>query len=85
MKKERKRPKIGYSSKLTSKNQATVPKEIRSRLKLRSGDQIIYELLKDGTVILRKKSPIDMEYLESLEETMNEWESEEDERAYRNL
>lgn len=74
-----------YSARLTSKYQATIPKEIRKHLHLESGDEIIYELLPDNTVIVRKPSPLDVEYLHALNTTMNEWESDEDEQAYKDL
>lgn len=74
-----------YSSRLTSKYQATIPKEIRAHLHLESGDEISYELLPDNTVIVRKTSPLDFDYLEALNLTMNEWESKEDEEAYKDL
>ena len=73
------------SARLTSKYQATVPREIRKRLHLKSGDEIVYELLEDGTVILRKNTLLDLEYLSALNGTMNEWMSEEDEQAYKDL
>ena len=74
-----------YSTRLTSKYQATVPKEIRQHLHLESGDRILYEVLPDGTVVLRKTSDLDRDYLEALNGTMNEWLSEEDEQAYKDL
>ena len=74
-----------YSARLTSKYQATIPKEIRNQLHLESGDEILYELLSDNTVIIRKSSPLDLDYLRALNFTMNEWESDADEQAYRNL
>lgn len=83
--KKRKSVGRGYSARLTSKYQATIPKEIRKYLNLESGDEIIYELLPDNTVIVRKIAPLDLEYLEALNSTMNEWESDEDEQAYKNL
>lgn len=43
--------RLGYSSRLTSKYQATIPKEIREHLNLESGDEILYELLSDHTVL----------------------------------
>ena len=67
--KRSRRPNTRYSSRLTSKFQATIPKEVRKQLKLESGDQIVYEVLQDGTVIVRKSSPIDWEYLHALNET----------------
>ncbi len=79
------RPVARRSARLTSKYQATVPKEIRAHLHLAKGDQIVYELLPDGTVIIRKTSPLDIEYLRALNTTLDEWNSDEDERAYKNL
>jgi antitoxin PrlF len=77
--------KTQYSAKLTSKYQATVPKEIRKHLHLEKGDEIFYELLPDDTVTVRKISPLDLDYLKALDSTMNEWKSDEDEQAYKNL
>ncbi len=74
-----------YSVKLTSKYQATIPKEIRKHLHLESGDQILYELLSDDTVIVRKTTPLDLDYLQALNSTMNEWESDEDGQSYKDL
>lgn len=74
-----------YTARLTSKYQATIPKEIRKHLHLASGDEVLYELLSDNTVIIRKTSPLDLDYLQALNSTMNEWESAEDEQAYKYL
>lgn len=84
-KKKRTQVRGRYSVRLTSKYQATIPKEIRKHLHLESGDQILYELLTDETVIVRKTSPLDLDYLQALNSTMNEWESDDDEQAYKNL
>ena len=82
---KRRTGKSGYSARLTSKYQATIPKEIRKHLELESGDEILYELLPDNTVLVRKTSPLDLNYLQALNSTMNEWESDEDEQAYENI
>lgn len=73
------------SSKLTSKFQATVPKLIRETLHLKSQDQIVYEILDDQTVIVRKASPLDKAYLKGLDHSLDEWNSDEDEEAYKDL
>jgi len=83
--KKRKHMRTRYSARLTSKYQATVPKKIREYLHLESGDEILYEVLPDNTVIVRKTSPLDLDYLQALSTTMNEWKSDEDEQAYKNL
>jgi len=41
---------------LTRKGQVTVPREIRDRLGLKSGDKLTFTLLSDGTVIMRAKT-----------------------------
>ena len=74
-----------YSSKLTSKYQATIPNEIRKHLHLERGDEILYELLPDDTVVIRKITPLDLDYLKALNSTLSEWESDEDEQAYKDL
>lgn len=66
---------------MTSRYQATIPKEIRKHLHLGSGDEILYELLPDHTVLVRKTTPLDLEYLQALNSTMKEWESDVDEQA----
>lgn len=72
------------TSKLTSKFQATIPKEVRKSLHLAAHDQIIYEIT-DDQVILRKATPLDFDYIKALQYTLTEWESEEDENAYKHL
>lgn len=74
-----------FSSRLTSKFQATIPLRIREHLHLKQKDEIVYELLSDGTVVVRKITPLDLEYLKSMESTLSEWNSENDERAYKHL
>lgn len=69
----------------TSKYQAILPKGIRKRLQLKIGNQILYELLPDDTVIVRKTSPLDLDYLRVLNSTLNEWDSNEDTSAYKSL
>jgi antitoxin PrlF len=41
---------------ITSKGQVTVPREIRDRLGLQSGDKLAFTLLSDGTLVVRPKS-----------------------------
>lgn len=50
--------KIPYmnQSTLTSKNQTTIPKAVVEALKLRPSDQLVYEIEKDGRVILTAKT-----------------------------
>lgn len=41
---------------MTIKGQVTVPREIRDRLGLKSGDKMAFTLLSDGTVVMRPKT-----------------------------
>ena len=41
---------------ITSKGQVTIPKEVRDRLQLRTGDQLDFVDLKDGTMAVRKRA-----------------------------
>ena len=41
---------------MTSKGQVTVPREIRERLGLKSGDKMAFTMLSDGTVVMRPKT-----------------------------
>ena len=74
-----------FLSKLTSKCQMTVPKAIRELLHLTPKDQIAYDILDDNSVIIRKATSLDIEYIKALQHTLTEWNSDEDEKAYRNL
>lgn len=74
-----------YASRLTSKYQATIPTAIREHLHLRKGDAVVYELLPDDSVVVRKSSLLDIQYLQSLNSTLTEWESDDDEQVYKLL
>ena len=41
---------------LTSKGQATIPLEVRTAARLKTGDRIHFTVLADGTIILRVKN-----------------------------
>lgn len=71
-------------SKLTTKAQTTIPREVREKLTLSPGDVIVYEIEDDG-VRIRKQTPLDPAYLRALQTTLSEWESAEDAAAYDDL
>lgn len=73
------------TSRLTTKGQATVPLSVRKRLRLKPGDTVVFEELDAGTIRIRKAEPLDLEFLSALEKTLSEWNSDNDERAYRDL
>ena len=72
------------TSKLTSKFQATIPEPVRRVLQLKAGDAIVFEI-ENEKVLLRKAQPLDLAFAQSLEDTLSEWASDEDEEAYRDL
>jgi AbrB family looped-hinge helix DNA binding protein len=47
---------MNSDAKLTSKGQTTIPKSIRDRLGIKSGDRITFTLMPDGVVVMRVKN-----------------------------
>ena len=72
------------TSKLTKKYQATIPEPVRRLLHLKAGDVVAFDI-EGGDVRLRKARPMDAAFIRSLEGTLDEWTSEADEEAYRDL
>ncbi len=73
-----------FTSKVTQKYQATIPQAVREKLEIEKGDRVIFEI-EDEKVVLKKVSPVDWEYLESVSATLSEWSSDADEKAYSDL
>ena len=72
-------------SKLTSKYQATIPKEIRAKLGLKAGDCILFNE-NEGEVTISKVEGTDWQYLKAISPTLEpEWSSQADEEAYGDL
>jgi antitoxin PrlF len=70
------------TSKLTTKAQTTIPQPVRAALRLRPGDELLYEI-DDQRVILTKSScggKTDDPF-----RTFSEWDSAADTKAYGNL
>ena len=67
-------------SKISSKAQTVIPKEIRERLGLKPGDVIRYKITRKGVEIERASQPVDDPFA-----TFSEWASEADEDAYGEL
>ncbi len=72
------------TSKLTSKYQATIPKPVRELLDINAGDNLAFDI-KENRVYLRKATAIDLNFAEALTETLSEWNSVADEKAYYEL
>jgi AbrB family looped-hinge helix DNA binding protein len=72
------------TSRLTSKGQATIPVEVRRALRLKEGDNVLFEMQK-GKVMLRRAEALDRAFLKLAESAFEEWNSPEDEAAFREL
>ena len=68
-------------SKLTSKAQTVIPREIRARLDLKPGDVVRYRHTDAGIVIDKLPPQSDEDSLAAF----SEWASNADERAYADL
>jgi antitoxin PrlF len=71
-------------SRLTIKGQATIPVEVRRALRLQAGDRVAFEL-KNGKVTVRRADSLDRAFLKLAEMAFEEWNSPEDEAAFRDL
>jgi antitoxin PrlF len=72
------------TSKVTSKYQTTIPAEIRKKLGIQGGDTLAFEVINDE-VRLRRATPLDIQCAQALADTLNEWSSDNDAEAYREL
>ena len=72
-------------ARVTAKGQATIPKRIRVAAHIREGDMLSFDLDSNNRIIIRRiESTIDSELL-ALQETLSEWNSPEDDEAWRDL
>lgn len=71
-------------SRLSSKGQVTLPKEVRERIGAKPGDMIVYEI-RGNSVRLRRLDPFDGAYHAALSATLDEWASPEDDEAFGDL
>jgi len=72
------------TSRLSSKGQVTIPKVIREAIGLEPGNLIGYEV-QDGVIIVTRIEPFDVAFHEALSKALDEWNSPEDEEAFRDL
>jgi AbrB family looped-hinge helix DNA binding protein len=70
---------------MTSKGQVTLPKQVREKLGLATGDELMFSL-EGNAVRIQKARPIDVAWHRSLEEMLApEWNSPEDDEAFGDL
>ena len=73
-----------HTSRISAKGQITVPQKVREQVGLKSGDLVSYEV-EDGRVILRPIEPFDLAYHAAVSGTLGEWNTPEDNKAFRDL
>ncbi len=71
-------------SRLSSKGQVTIPKEIRDAVRLEPGDMVAYEV-RNGIVTIKRVDPLDTAFHSAVSETLDEWRTAEDDQAFRDL
>ena len=72
-------------AKVTTKGQVTLPKEVRDTMHVSAGSLLEWEIMNDGSAVMRVVQPLDASYLKVLETTLSEWSGAQNEKAYRNL
>ncbi len=72
-------------ARVTAKGQATIPKRIRDAARIREGDMLSFDLDSDNRIIVKRiDSAADIE-LSALQKSLSEWNSPQDDEAWRDL
>jgi antitoxin PrlF len=69
-------------STLTSKAQTTIPKPVRAALHLSPGDEIVYDIVEGGRVVLSRASA---DAVDDPFASFSEWDTAADRKAYADL
>jgi AbrB family looped-hinge helix DNA binding protein len=72
------------TSRISAKGQVTLPRRVRAALGVGPGDVVAYEV-EGGSVRVKKLEPFDAEFHAAVSKTLDEWGSDEDEQAFRDL
>lgn len=76
---------MAQTAKISSKGQVTVPAAIRRALEAGPGDVLLWDIDEGGQVFVRRAREIDVSYLGAVSGTLSEWDSAEDDEAFREL
>ena len=71
-------------ARIGARGQTTIPKRVRVAADLHAGDTLAFEAQPDH-LIVRKMPVAQNAYLQGLAHTLDEWNSPEDEEAWRDL
>jgi antitoxin PrlF len=72
-------------ARVTAKGQATIPKRIREAAHIREGDMLAFDMDSNNRIIIKRiDQPVDAD-LVALQESLSEWNSPQDEEAWRDL
>ena len=71
-------------ARLRARGQTTIPKKIRDAANLRPGDVLAFEI-EGERLVLHKVTQGQDDYLQALSRVVGEWNSPEDEEAWRDL
>jgi AbrB family looped-hinge helix DNA binding protein len=71
-------------SKLSQKGQVTIPKRIRKLAGLKPGDMVAYGA-ENGVITMKRVEPFDSKFHAALSDVLEEWNSPEDDEAFRDL
>ena len=71
-------------ARIGARGQTTIPKRVRVAAELSAGDTLAFEVMADH-LIVRKMPAAQDAYLHALKHTLDEWNSPQDEKAWRDL
>ena len=72
-------------ARINARGQTTIPKRVREQADLHAGDLISFEVEASHLVVRKVAAPPEDSYLRAVARTMSEWDSPEDEEAWRDL
>lgn len=72
-------------ARVTAKGQATIPKRIRDAAHIKEGDMLAFEIDINNRIIIKRIESTEDTELSALQETLSEWNSPQDEEAWRDL